>query len=880
MKSTEIREKFLKYFESEGHTRVGSSSLIPSHDPTLLFTNAGMNQFKKIFVGQEKAKYKRAVSAQKCMRAGGKHNDLENVGQTARHHTFFEMLGNFSFGDYFKKEAVGYAWEFCLKELQLPKEKLYVTIYEKDDEAERLWLATDPFLKGRIYRFGEKDNFWSMGEAGPCGPCSEIIYDQGKEYGCGKPGCKIGCECDRYLELWNLVFMQYDRDEKGKMNPLPAPSVDTGMGLERTAAILQGTKSNYETDAFLPVIKKVESLCGKKCTDGENRISFRVIADHIRALTFCIADGIIPSNEGRGYVVRRILRRAARHGRLLKLPSPFLNQLTEEVIKSLGTVYPEIEIQKKQIDLVLKSEEENFERTLDRGIELFEEIASKTKKGKSKIMPGEEVFKLYDTYGFPPDLTEVMAREKGLNVDVTGFEKELEKQRERSKTGKFIMGAEGIPSGETFGTPKVIRGTRFVGYEKMEENSVVEEVWTSPQGEKYLVLEITPFYAEAGGQVGDTGKMKSPDREYLVTDTQRESDVILHRVEQAELDSTVRGAQVKAQVDKIRRRVIMRNHTVTHLLHKALRDILGEHVRQAGSLVAPDRMRFDFTHFKGLESDMLDRVESEVNQRILENYDVTPIPDVPFNEAKNMGAMALFGEKYGDRVRVINIGNYSLELCGGTHVRTTGEIGLFRITQETSVASGVRRIEALTGEEAIKVIRQERNMLVHGAKLLKTDTSNYIRKLESVVEMYKKYEQKLKKEEEENRNMAVQKRWHETTEQIYGVKYFTWDVGKVEHQNELKVFADNFSPFANSPAVGTISAHVGNQIAIMTFSTSSAINQHQLKANEILREQLDLAGSKGGGGNPRIAMGGLGSEEQLKKVNEALPEILRKKLEE
>ncbi len=870
MKSSEIREKFLKYFESRGHARVGSSSLIPANDPTLLFTNAGMNQFKKIFVGQEKAKFKRAVSAQKCMRAGGKHNDLENVGQTARHHTFFEMLGNFSFGDYFKKEAAEFAWEFFIKELGLPKERLYITIYEKDDEAERVWLATDSFLKGRIYRFGEKDNFWSMGETGPCGPCSEIVYDQGKEFGCGKPDCKIGCECDRYLELWNLVFMQYDRDEKGKMNPLPAPSVDTGMGLERTAAVLQGTKSNYETDAFLPIIKKTESLCGKKYQDDKNRVSFRVIADHIRALTFCIADGIIPSNEGRGYVVRRILRRAARHGRLLELPSPFLDRLTDEVIKSLGPVYPEIKTQKKQIDLVLKSEEENFERTLDRGIELFEEIASQTTKSKSAAIAGEEVFKLYDTYGFPPDLTEVMAKEKGLHVDMAGFEKELEKQRERSKAGSSFTSAGATISGKE-GSDK-IKQTRFVGYDSLESDSVVEEVWTSPEGDKYLVLEITPFYAEAGGQVGDTGRVKSPEKEIAITDTQKENDVILHRVAQAEVNPSIKGAKVKAQVDKIRRRAIMRNHTVTHLLHKALRDILGEHVRQAGSLVAPDRMRFDFTHFRGLESDMLDKIETEVNQRILENYDVTPVPDVPFDEAKKMGAMALFGEKYGDKVRVINIGNYSLELCGGTHVRTTGEIGLFRITQETSVASGVRRIEALTGEEAYKSVQNIKLKLEQGVSLLGADPDSYLAKLQELLNLEKMHQKRIRELQGQEFKRELEK-LKSGAPQVDGVRVITAKVDTSE-KDDLLHLADIFKSQA-APAVGVLLSVNGEKVNLLTVVTDDVVKAKNLKAGDIVKEISAQIGGQGGG-RPNLAFGGGKNSEKVNQVLTDLPEIIRK----
>jgi len=875
MKSSEVREKFLSYFESQGHRRVASSSLVPQDDPTLLFTNAGMNQFKKVFLGQEKRDYKRAASSQKCMRAGGKHNDLENVGQTARHQTFFEMLGNFSFGDYFKKEAVAYAWEFCNKVLGLPKERLYITIYEKDDDAEKFWLATDSFLKGRIFRFGEKDNFWSMGETGPCGPCSELVYDQGEELGCGKPACGVGCECDRYLELWNLVFMQFDRDENGKLNSLPAPSVDTGMGLERTAAVLQRVNSNYETDLFMPIIQKVEKLCSKKYSPDKDGISFRVIADHIRALTFCIADGAIPSNEGRGYVLRRILRRAARHGRLLDLHQPFLYQLTDKVVETLGNVYPEIRAKKQHIDLVIKSEEEGFERTLDRGIELFESVVAKVLSNGGKVIPGEEVFKLYDTYGFPADLTEVMAEEKGLHADLEGFEKELEKQRERSRASGTFSATLGMSGTANSGLKSE---SRFVGYDTLEAESVVQEVWESPSGQQYLVLEVTPFYAEEGGQVGDTGKIKTEKADIKVGDTRKENEIILHLVSEARVGKDLKGSKALAQVDKARRKAIIKNHTVTHLLHKALRDILGEHVHQAGSLVAPDRMRFDFTHFKALDSTTTDKIEYEVNQRIWENYDVIPLYDIPLEEAKKMGAMALFGEKYGDEVRVIKIGDYSLELCGGTHVRTTGEIGLFRITQETAVAAGVRRIEALTGEEAFKLIREERNQLAHSATMLKTEPENYIKRLESLLTEYKKYEQRVK-ELDADRMKREARKMLEQAQNVGGVQLVRWPVGQLNDPSQLRTYIDSFNSipgFGESPAAGTVYGQVGNTFAFATFSSPAAMQHYNLKANDILNEQKKLSGVSGGGNNPKLAMGGIDDEEKLKAAIDALPEIVKK----
>jgi alanyl-tRNA synthetase len=877
MKSSEVREKFLSYFESQGHKRVPSSSLVPQDDPTLLFTNAGMNQFKKVFLGQEKRDYKRAASSQKCMRAGGKHNDLENVGQTARHHTFFEMLGNFSFGNYFKKEAVAYAWEFCTKVLGLPKDKLYITIYEKDDEAEKFWITTDSFLKGRIFRFGEKDNFWSMGETGPCGPCSELVYDQGEEFGCGKSSCGVGCECDRYLELWNLVFMQFDRDENGKLNPLPAPSVDTGMGLERTAAVLQKVKSNYETDLFMPIIQKVEKLCSKRYSPDKDGISFRVIADHIRALTFCIADGAIPSNEGRGYVLRRILRRAARHGRLLDLHEPFLYQLTDKVIETLGKVYPEIRAKKSHIDLVIKSEEEGFERTLDRGIELFESVAAKVLSSGRKVIPGEEVFKLYDTYGFPVDLTEVMAEEKGLHADLEGFERELEKQRERSRVSSdFAFPVEmsaRVTAHPTLSIRKLPADTKFIGYDHFEAESVVQDIWESKSGQQYLVLEVTPFYAEAGGQVGDTGKIKTEKTDITVGDTRRENEIILHLVADSKIDTEgLKGSKAFAQVDKVRRKAIMKNHTVTHLLHKALRDILGEHVHQAGSLVAPDRMRFDFTHFKALDNSTLERLEYEVNQRIWENYDVSPLPDIPLEEAKKMGAMALFGEKYGDKVRVIKIGDYSLELCGGTHVRTTGEIGLFRITQETAVAAGVRRIEALTGEGAYKMTQEERNKLVHGISLLQSDEENYLLKLENLLQQQKAQERRIRELQGEILKNKLEELLAKAPK-VEDVPIITVNVD-ASSKDDLLFLADVFR--AKIPtAVGVLAWVNQDKVSFVTVVTDDLVKKRGLKAGDIVKEIASQIGGEGGG-RPNLAFGGAKDTRKLQEVLAHLPEIVAK----
>lgn len=879
MKSSEVRENFLKYFQSRGHQLVPSSSLVPEDDPSLLFTNAGMNQFKKVFLGLEKRDYKRAVSAQKCMRAGGKHNDLENVGLTARHHTFFEMLGNFSFGDYFKEDAIAYAWEFFTSAkdgLGLPKDKLYITIYEKDEESYRIWKKVDSSLKDKIFRFGEKDNFWSMGESGPCGPCSELIFDRGKQFSCGKPTCGVGCDCDRFIELWNLVFMQYNKTEAGKLEPLPAPSVDTGMGLERVCAVLQNADSNYETDLFLPIISKIEKLSKKKYSSGESGVSFRVIADHIRALTFCIVDGVIPSNEGHGYVVRRILRRAARHGKLLDLSSPFLYQLTDVVVEILGKQYPEIKAKKSQVDLVIKSEEESFEKTLDKGLELFEKVAHQVIKQEKKVMPGEEVFKLYDTYGFPPDLTQVMAKEKNLEIDWEGFEKELNTQRVRSqKASKF----DTLPKMSGLGSK--VKKVEFVGYDNLETDTTVEEIWESLSGKKFLILQKTPFYAESGGQVGDTGKIAQEKLNLQVLDTQKENEIILHLIESnnSKIDKKIRGLEVLARVDKGRRKAIMKNHTATHLLHKALRELLGEHVHQAGSLVAPDRLRFDFSHFKELTDEELSKLEFDINQRIWENMEVISIFDVPLKEALVMGAMALFGEKYGDKVRVIKIGDYSLELCGGTHTKTTGEIGIFRVVSETGIASGVRRIEAITGEKAYQLMQEERNKLLQGANLLKTDLDKYLNRLESLLEEKRRIENRLKELEGDQASGLAEKLFKDAKE-IKGVKYIAVDLGEIENKEKLLNLADSFRKileFEKSYFVGTLVAQINNSFVILTFSSNAAVKDKNLKADQILRELAALAGGSGGG-KPTLASGGLKDPAKIDKVLESLPVILEKYL--
>ena len=692
MKGKEIRKIFLDFFKERGHEIVPGSSLIPADDPTLLFTNAGMVQFKKVFLGEEKRPYKRAASCQKCVRAGGKHNDLENVGYTARHHTFFEMLGNFSFGDYFKKEAIAFAWELVTRVFSLPRERLYITIYEKDDEAGELWKKIAGLSEDRIVKLGEKDNFWAMGDTGPCGPCSEIIYDQGEKFGCGKPDCRPGCDCDRYLEIWNLVFMQYERNEKGELKPLPKGCIDTGMGLERITAVLQGVPTNYDTDLFAPIIKKISEITGREFKESkETEVAFKVIADHIRASVFLIAEGLIPSNEGRGYVLRRIIRRAERFGKILGLKEPFLYNLVEPVVSEWGDVYPEIKKTQEHVKNILKIEEEKFLETLETGLEILEKEVKKLKNQNKNFIPGDLLFKLYDTYGFPYDLVRDYVISMGFSLDLEGFEKLRTQAREKSrKTWKGEM--EKIPEEIKNIVQQGVK-TEFVGYETDEVKAKV--ISFVKDKNYYLITDRTAFYPEGGGQVSDTGVVLGEKAKAEVLEVRRAGDLIFHKVKLIE-GSFKEGEEVFMKIDVERRRNAERHHTATHLLHSALRKVLGEHVRQSGSLVAPDRLRFDFTHFKTLSPEEIKKVEKLVNEWILANYPVE-IMFMKKEEAEKLGAMALFEEKYGEVVRVVKIGDISIELCGGTHVKRTGDIGLFKIIAETGVASGIRRIEAVSG---------------------------------------------------------------------------------------------------------------------------------------------------------------------------------------
>jgi alanyl-tRNA synthetase len=868
MKSHEIRESFLGFFKKRDHKIYPSSSLIPRDDPTLLFANAGMNQFKDVILGKKVPEHKRAASSQKCIRVSGKHNDLEEVGKDTYHHTFFEMLGNWSFGDYFKKEAIIWAWEFLTETCGLPKERLWATVFRDDDESEKLWYENTDIKKGRVLRFDEKENFWEMGEVGPCGPCSEVHYDKGTEYKCDRPNCGVNCPCGRFVEVCNLVFMEFNRDENGKLTDLPAKVVDTGMGLERLTARMQNVDSNYDTDLFVPLIKKIENISGLPYKGSNQEESFRVIADHIRALSFAITDGAIPSNEGQGYVLRRILRRASRHGRLLGLHKPFIYQLGSVVVDLMGKVYPELVAKKEHVALVIKSEEERFEETLDLGLELFEKVAERVLKNKEKVIPGEDVFKLYDTYGFPVDLTHVMAEEKGLNIDMVGFNKEMEKQQERSRDSVSVFFEPTVETAKLIGlkTEPLHHESNF----EIKANVkivIYDEGGVSPD---YIVLDKTPFYAEAGGQVSDTGKIIGKNFEFEVTDVKKQGDVILH------LGKTTKGNLTKeddvlAVVNIERRKAIMRNHTATHLLHKALRETLGEHVHQSGSLVAPDRFRFDFTHFKALDQAELDKVEHLVNQKIWENLQVKS-SEIPFEEAKRKGAMALFGEKYGDVVRIIEVDGYSRELCGGTHVKATGEIGLFKIISETGIAAGMRRIEAVTGETAYQLVKKQKEILDELTFILKSTPEDIKDRVESLIKTNKLLQKKIKEAQKESAKTKIEE-LAESSIEVNGIKLIAHKA-EVENRDNLLKLADTIRKKLKF-TIGVLAGIIDGKIVLVATVTDDLIETKGIKAGEVVKEVSKLVGGTGGG-KPHLAQGGGKDLEKLDEALDSLPEIVRR----
>ena len=736
MDSRELRSAFLSFFEGKGHTIVESSSLVPGNDPTLLFTNAGMVQFKDAFAFREDRGYTRAASCQRCVRAGGKHNDLDNVGYTARHHTFFEMLGNFSFGDYFKEDAIMFAWEFLTEVVGLPADKLWVTVHDSDDEAEQIWIEKVGFDPQRITRLGDDHNFWTMGDTGPCGPSSEIFYDHGPEVPGGPPGSTDG-DLDRYIEIWNLVFTQYDRSADGTLTPLPKQCVDTGMGLERLAAVLQGVHNNYEIDLFQALIKKTAGLLDT--TDLDNP-SLKVIADHIRAAVFLITDGVVPSNEGRGYVIRRIIRRALRHGHKLQSSGPFFHQLVGEVVAQMGDAYPLIAQTQKQLEKVLLKEEQQFELTLDQGMRILTDAISQLDE---KEIPGEVVFKLYDTYGFPTDLTADIARERNLTLDMAGFDRAMEAQRERARAASQFGSAD-------TGDLELSDVTEFVGYESLEDEATVigiivngaKVAQANDDQEALLVLDKTPFYAESGGQAGDTGQLIADGVVFNVTDTVKSGDAFLHQAKSVSGRLSL-GDKVKSVVDRPKRDATRLNHSATHLMHAALRKILGEHVNQRGSLVNAERLRFDFSHFEAVSKEQLREIERLVNTEIRNNSAIeTEVMDL--ESAKGRGAMALFDEKYSAEVRVLTMGDgFSVELCGGTHATRTGDIGIFRVVSEQGVASGVRRIEAITGSAALAQVESNEDLLSQAGSLVRADNHNLADKLRGLIDQNKKLEKTI-----------------------------------------------------------------------------------------------------------------------------------------
>lgn len=878
MSSNEIREKFLSFFESKKHKRVRSSSLVPYNDPTLLFTNAGMNQFKDVFLGAKTLPYKRATTSQKCVRAGGKHNDLESVGRTARHHTFFEMLGNFSFGDYFKKEAIEFAWEFLIDVLELPKDKLWVTVYKDDDEAFDIWKKVADIPENRIVRLGKKDNFWSMGDTGPCGPCSEIFIDRGEKYSCSSgDNCRIGkCDCDRWRELWNLVFMQYDRDEKGRLSPLPHPSIDTGMGLERIATVMQNVYSNYDTDLLRPIISFVEDMTGKTYYPDDRGFPFRVIADHARAVTFLISDGVLPGNEGRNYVLRRILRRAARYGKELDLNNAFLYKIVPKVVQLMKEPYPELEQKQSFIQKVVKAEEERFLETLSDGLKILDESIGKLKAQQKDIIPGDMAFMLYDTYGFPLDLTQDIAREQDFEVDIKTFDMLMEKQRNRAKSAQ----KEEYKVDKVLNLMSDISTTRFVGYEKLEEkskmlliisgNNIVEKHDDKNQ-EFMLVLDRTPFYPEGGGQVGDTGIIKNDDFIFEVKDTQKTADgKIYHigKIKEGIIDINSNN-MVYCKVDKKRRKDIARNHTATHLLHTALRQVLGEHVNQSGSLVDDQRLRFDFSHFEALTKEEIIKVENLVNEVILKNLAVT-WKELSFDEAQDEGAIALFGEKYGDLVRMVSIGDFSKELCGGTHINSTGEAGLFKIISESSVGAGIRRIEAVCANNLLAYIYDILKITNGLSAKLNTRPQKLLNKIDDLLGQLKDYSQEIDRLKQHMINESADTLLAKK-KTIYGVDLICSEI-RAQSVDDLRNTNDILREKLESGII-VLGAQIKDRVNFVS-SVSKDLTQKGYNAGKIVKQVAKIT-KGGGGGRSTFAQAGGKEPDKLPEALARVPQILQ-----
>ena len=872
MTGNEIRKRYLDFFAKHGHRVVRSSSLVPQDDPTLLFTNAGMVQFKRTFLGEEKRDYARAATSQKCVRAGGKHNDLENVGYTARHHTFFEMLGNFSFGDYFKEKAVDFAWDLLTNGYGLPAEKLWASVYLDDDEAWDLWTRRIGIPESRMIRLGEADNFWAMGDTGPCGPCSEIHLDRGPEHGCGRPDCDVACDCDRFLEIWNLVFMQFNRDESGAMTPLPKPSIDTGLGLERMASIIQNVNTNFETDLIFPIIQRTEALAerpyGASDTDD---VAMKVIADHSRAAAFLIGDGVLPANEGRGYVLRRIMRRAIRYGRNIGLTKPFLHETARVVFDIMEPAYPDLKSASAFITNVIENEEVRFSETLDNGLRVLNDALSEIRAKGERTVPGDLIFKLYDTFGFPVDIVRDVVRDEGLDLDTDGFEARMEQQRRQSRskvafTGisdayRALSAAGEIPEFVGYGTLNCESRVLLVvkdgsGVDAAEAGDTVE-----------VVTAATPFYGEAGGQVGDEGTITAPGMEMTVVSTIKDpTGIIIHkgRVTSGRLEN---GQTVMLSVDGERRATVALNHTATHILHAALRVELGDHVKQAGSMVAPERLRFDFTHFSQIDADALARIETFVNARIRENVPVE-IAEMAMDEAVASGATALFEEKYGDRVRVISLDTFSRELCGGTHTGRTGNIGLFKILSESSVASGVRRIEAVTGAEALAHVQNTGRILQTVSQLVKDKPSAVTSRIETLMASLKSLEKENQQLKTQLAQVKAEGSGGETVD-INGIATIIQSV-TVDQPAALRELADRFKDRIGSGVV-VLGAESGGKALLIVVVTRDLTDRFH--AGKMVKTIAGEVGG-GGGGRPDMAQAGGTQPQHLDRALEKARELI------
>jgi len=876
MNSKEIRQKFLQFFADKGHQIVPSASLIPD-DPTLLLTVAGMVPFKPIFLGLQKSDYKRATSCQKCVRT----NDIENVGKTARHQTFFEMLGNFSFGDYFKEEVIPWAWEFLTKDLALPKDKLWVSVYLDDDDAFAIWRDKVGVAEDRILRMGEEDNFWAAGPVGPCGPCSEIYIDLGETRGCGSSDCKPGCDCDRYLEIWNLVFMQYSRDEEGNLSPLPKKNIDTGMGLERIASVLQNVQSNFETDLFVEIMDYVAKIAKlEKEKTAEQDLALRIIADHARAVTFLISDGVLPSNEGRGYVLRRIMRRALRYGWLLNLPTTFFHDVMKVVIEQNKDVYSDLIERKEHILRVAKVEEERFQETLGQGMEILHSLIEQAQaKGVTEIA-GEQVFKLHDTYGFPLELTQEIAKEKGFSVDEAGFQIAMEEQRNRARSAREdVRITSQIPLYEQIEAQQ--GKIEHICYQKLESPTKIialikdgELVKQAKKGDVLeVVLSITPFYGESGGQAGDTGLLEGEGFSLAVLDTQKPKDGFVSHKVQVLTGHVQLNQEAVAKVNSEERMAVARNHTATHLLHQALQDILGNHVEQAGSLVNAQRLRFDFSHFAAISKEELEKIEELVNEKILSSLSVT-VREVSLAEAKEKGATALFGEKYGQIVRMVQIGDYSLELCGGTHLTSSSQIGLLKILSESGIAAGVRRIEAVTGKAALLYIKEEESVLSQVAEKVKATPKELVTKLDKILHTVKEQEKELVALKSKLASSEVDDLIKEAVI-VKGVKVIRASVANMDGEG-LRQMADLLRDKLGSGIV-VLASSAQDKVVFIASATKDLVKQG-IHAGNLVKEIAKIAGG-GGGGRPDMAQAGAKDAEKIPVAMQLVTEIIAKQID-